>query len=91
MTPISPSSDHDSAGRGAADEGELPALDWMRRAHAEDELLMEVARQVRSLRRRRFAVASSALAAVILGGLVWNSVWRHTNETSLSPSITATI
>lgn len=53
------------------DEAQLPALAWMHRAHAADELLCEVKLQV-SRRRRRQWLATTAVAAVVLTGV---SLW----------------
>ena len=71
------------------DQADLPALGWMRRAHAEQELLIEVSRRVRSRRRSRMAMGSGVLALVLVGGLVWNSVWRQTPEVVSESSLTA--
>lgn len=64
----------------SAREGDFPALSWMRRAGAEDELLVEVARQVRRRQRRRLAFLSSALAVLLIVGAVWRPGLRTNHE-----------
>lgn len=71
-------------------DSDFPALAWMRRARAEDELLLEVARQVRRARRRRFATVSGLLVAVLVIGAIWNFGARSGADPKLA-SHTATI
>jgi transmembrane sensor len=68
MTPADPSS---LAGRTGATPRAEGALRWLRGAQAEDELLLEVGRQVRARRRRRNRAIGGAVAAVavVVGGL----------------------
>src|SRR5256885_819425 len=74
MKRANPRPPDDPAGTGTADERTLPALDWLRRAGAERELLVEVAVQVRRRRRRRLAFASSVSAVLVLfAGFAWNA------------------
>src|SRR5688500_14994795 len=51
------------------DDDSLPALAWVHRASAEDELLRDVAGKVRRKRARRIAAGSALLLAVALGAL----------------------
>lgn len=89
MQPDNPWSARESSGRSAPDQTDLPALDWMRRAHAEEELLAAVSRRVGARRRSRLVMASGALALVLAGGLVWNSDWRRAPVVELESSLTA--
>jgi len=75
MTPVNPSkkNDRSSAAGGGTD---FPALAWMRRARAEDELLIEVARRLRRSRQRQMATASGIFAAVLVLGAIWNFTGR---------------
>lgn len=67
-------------------EAAQPALDWMRRAHAEDELLREIERQVRRKRQRRFVAAGALAAMVAIAGFEWRWAARHANA---APPLTA--
>jgi transmembrane sensor len=64
----------DSAASSPRDPG-LPALDWLHRARAEDELLLDVALKLRRKRRRRLAVGVAALALV--AGISSTQLWRR--------------
>lgn len=71
MTPDNRTSSKADRHRGDADDSALPALGWMRRARAEDELLAEVSRQLHRRRRRRLAAVSGLLSLVLVAGAVW--------------------
>lgn len=71
MTPDEPSPEDDRRGVVGPD-ADFPALAWLRRARAEDELLIEVARQIRRRRQRRIVAASGMFAAVLVVGAIWN-------------------
>lgn len=49
----------------------LPALTWVRRAGAEDELIAEVDRQVRRRRRRRLATVAGCAGLALAAGVLW--------------------
>lgn len=51
---------------------ELPALDWIHRAHAEEELLRDVAIKVRRRRQRNRLGVAAALFALVFGGLAFH-------------------
>lgn len=73
MTPDNPNPPRADGNRREADtdESALPALGWLRRARAEDELLVEVSRQLHRRRRRRLAAVSGLLSLVLMAGAVW--------------------
>lgn len=71
MTPDNRTPSKADSHRGDADESSLPALGWMRRARAEDELIAEVSRQLHRRRRRRFTAVSGLLSLVLVAGAVW--------------------
>src|SRR5687768_14415899 len=83
MTHASRSSDNRPAGRGDG-PAEFPALGWVHRANAEDELLIEVARRVRGQRRRRGAVLAGAAAIVLSAAVWWGPVAPRTGESAPS-------
>lgn len=91
MTSGSSSPDNRAAAHEAADEATLPALAWMRRAHAEEELLAEVSKQVRRRRQRTLTLAASTLVAIVVAGVFWIPGGRPARETDRSASPTATI
>lgn len=49
-----------------SDEAALPALAWLRRARAEDELLQAIALKVRRQRTRRIAAGATCLGALVV-------------------------
>lgn len=51
--------------------GALPALAWVHRAGAEDELIAEVERQLRRRRRRRLATVAGCAGLALAAGLLW--------------------
>jgi transmembrane sensor len=81
MKPANPSSDQRPVRRDAAGEPELPALGWLHRARAEDELLSEVARRVRVRRARRVGLIGGVAAVTIGVGVWWTSVSPRSVET----------
>jgi len=62
-----------SLGPGDRDDraGALPALAWVRRAGAQDELIAEVERQVRRRRRRRLATVAGCTVLALAAGGFW--------------------
>src|SRR5262245_17250473 len=67
------------------------ALHWMRHAHAEDELVVEIQRQVSQRRRRRVAIATGALAVAVAVGIFWSTFLRKPEASPLVASTTAIV
>lgn len=57
----------------------------MRRTRAQDELLLEVTRQVRRRQRRRLAAASGVLTIMLAAGLYWHVASSSTDEYVVVP------
>lgn len=91
MKPGSSSPEERATANVAEHEAALPALAWMRRAGAEEELLAEIAQAVRRRRRRGLVFASGTLAALLVAGFIWSSEWRQLGATARSASTTATL
>lgn len=91
MTPGRSSSDRPATARDGAADAELPALRWLHRAEAEDELLLEFARRLRLRRRRRIAVTSSLAAVAIAAGVWWQVVAPRADEASPSAPFAAKV
>lgn len=74
--------------QGGPEERELPALAWMRRAHAQDELLREVRTKVKRRRGRRLAAAGICAGAIFAAVLGVRSNWP-TVESARTPALVA--
>jgi transmembrane sensor len=91
MTPGNPSPDRPAPARNGAADLELPALRWLHRAGAEDELLTELGRRLHLRRRRRIAVTASLAALVVCAGVWWQAVAWRAGEVSASAPYAAKV
>jgi transmembrane sensor len=74
MTPLGPHDHARDPRAGTDDDAQLPALGWLRRAGAQDELLREVERHVSRRRKRRWLGAVAATALLVAGSLAWRTL-----------------
>ncbi len=91
MTPGSPSSDRPAAARNGPADSELPALRWLHRSGAEDELLTELGRRLHLRRRRRLAATASLAAVAIVASVWWQGGVPRAGEVSSSASSAAKV
>ena len=90
MKPPGPYHDARDSRAGPDDEAQLPALGWVRRAHAQNELLQEVERQIQRRRRRQWLGTAATAAIIFGGGLYWHT--PTVNSPQPSPRVaTATL
>lgn len=85
---------HGDSSANSSDERELPALEWMRRVRAEDELLREIRVKVKRRRARRLAAAGAMAVMICVGGFVLKALRpaaESSVETGQAIAVTATV